>query len=174
MNEASNFRLTKRSASHLPQGPVPIRRTAIIALCSVGTASLLRYLMGARLYRSTIHHNVSGSDGRQHFRGFYCGLLTTILAAIVSAYAWLPALDLFELTQQSWIGLAVFLLASTLIVVVAHLMHLLVRALRQSEEQADLIAKEMKHRMSNLLQMTGRIGEADVQGRRPGTVPGVQ
>ncbi|MEF0943938.1 sensor histidine kinase [Rhizobium sp. BR 362] len=159
MNEASNFRLTKRFASYLPRGPVPLSRTIIIAVSAVGIASLLRYLMEPAIAGLPFITMFPAVMLASTFGGVYCGLLTTILAATVSAYAWLPALNSFALTQQSWIGLTVFLLASALIIATAHLMHLLVRALRQAEEQSDLIAREMKHRISNLLQMTDSLAK---------------
>ncbi|WFU13292.1 DUF4118 domain-containing protein (plasmid) [Rhizobium sp. CB3090] len=159
MNEASNFRLTKRFASHLPQGRVPIRRTVIIAVSAVGIASLLRYLMEPAVTGLPFITMFPAVMVASTFGGIYCGLLTTILAAVVSAYAWLPAINSFALTQQSWIGLVVFFLASALIIATAHLMHLLVRALRQAEEQSELIAGEMKHRISNLLQMTDALAK---------------
>ncbi|MDK4743556.1 HWE histidine kinase domain-containing protein [Rhizobium sp. CNPSo 3464] len=154
MNEASNFRLTKRFASYLPRGPVPLPRIIMIAISAVGIASLLRYLMEPAIAGLPFITMFAAVMVASTFGGVYCGLLTTIFAATVSAYAWLPAFNSFALTQQSWIGLAVFLLASALIIAIAHLMHLLVRALRQAESQSDLIAREMKHRISNLLQMT--------------------
>lgn len=154
MNEASGFRLTKRFVSHLPQGPVSFSRALSSAVLAVSIGTSIRYLIDPLVAGVPFITMFPAVVAACMFGGILGGVIAAALGGAVAAYAWLPPLNSWALTTQSWIVLATFVLAAALIIAVAGLVHLLIRALRQAESRSELIANEMKHRVSNLLQMT--------------------
>nr|WP_245181383.1 DUF4118 domain-containing protein [Sinorhizobium mexicanum] len=157
VNEASGFRLTKRLVSRLPQGPVSFSHAFAVAALAVAIASLIRYLINPLVTGVPFITMFPAVMAASMFGGAYGGLMTAVLGGAIAAYVWLPPQNSFALTAQSWMVLATFFLASILIIAVAQLVHLLIRALRQAESRSELIAGEMKHRVSNLLQMTNAL-----------------
>jgi two-component sensor histidine kinase len=89
--------------------------------------------------------------------GIRAGVMALVLGGAVAAYLWLPPYGSVELAGKSWATLVVFLLMGGIIVFGAHLLQVAVSMAREAEAHAQLIAREMQHRIGNKLALVQAI-----------------
>ena len=80
------------------------------------------------------------------------GALASLAASIVLAVMfWLPTHGEVTVTLHSATSLIVFIVMAGLIAALTSILHDLLRRVREAEEQASALAREMRHRLNNLL-----------------------
>jgi two-component sensor histidine kinase len=79
------------------------------------------------------------------------GAMTLALGAIVASYFWIEPYRTADVTKLGASTVLVFLVMGTIIIVGAYLLQTSVAMARESEARANLIAREMQHRIGNKL-----------------------
>ncbi len=85
--------------------------------------------------------------------GWPAGAMTLVGGAIIANYLWLPPAGTLSLWKSSVIALIAFALFGALIIAVVHVMHRLLAALSRAEARSELLASEMRHRITNLMSL---------------------
>lgn len=83
--------------------------------------------------------------------GVRAGAATMVLGAILASYLWLEPIGTAELTKLGTASLIAFLIAALIILACAHLLHAALAMAREAEMHAGLVAREMQHRIGNIL-----------------------
>jgi two-component sensor histidine kinase len=89
--------------------------------------------------------------------GVSAALSTLVLSALVASYFWLEPKGSFALTPESMMALAAFSISGGLIVLLVWVLRQGIIAARAAEARATLVAREMRHRVDNVLAVVASI-----------------
>ena len=98
------------------------------------------------------------------FGGVWAGLTTVLCSALVAWFGWLDPDPGLLFWKSSNIAVAIFLLLSTLIVLSIQVLRQFMEDLRLAEQRADAMAREMRHRVSNVLALVSGLSRLSAQG----------
>ncbi len=143
-----DFQRLVRALPHRP--PSPAAQLAIAIACVAGGTLLHWLLQGALVgapfitfFPAVLVASVLGGAG--------AGSMALVLSAAVAGYVWLEPYGTIDLTRLSAATLVIFLAMGAIVVLAAHLLQVAAAMARTSEARADLIAREMQHRIGNKL-----------------------
>jgi two-component sensor histidine kinase len=96
--------------------------------------------------------------------GGWAGTTTLLLGALIGAYAWLPPRGTLNLGFRAAVSVAAYLVAGASVVVSLSLVNETIAALRRSEARSAMFAKEMQHRVKNVLALVQAISRVTARG----------
>ena len=136
----------------LPRGRVSFWRSLVVAAICTGVSALLRFALDPFLggvvpfvtfFPALLIAGVWG--------GAWAGAGVLTFGSLVAAFFWLKPEWSLDLTITSIAALVLFWILGGALVLMAATLHSLVLGLAEAEEQANLLAHEMKHRAGNLI-----------------------
>ena len=150
--------LLKWSVRRLPAKAPGRLESLVVAAVSVAAAALVRALLQPLLHGGVPFITffpavaVAGVLG-----GWLGGVLAIALSGFVAAYGWVPPFADGRPVYPFVAALAVFAISGGLVVFITTLLGILLSEVRASEERAMLTAREMKHRVANMITMVNSI-----------------
>ncbi len=141
----------QRLVRSLPQRPPSLLAQAAIAVASIAGGTLVHLLLEPALVGVPFVTFFPAVLVASVFGGVVAGSAALVLGAAVAGYLWLEPQGEFGLTRLSATTLVVFLAMGAIVVFGAHLLQVAAAMARESEARADLVSREMQHRIGNKL-----------------------
>jgi two-component sensor histidine kinase len=149
---------------YLPKPSRGFWRGQAIAATGVAVASLLRLLMDPYVagvpfityFPATVVVSVWG--------GSLAGISTLVAGGAIAAFFWLTPGYTFLVSGNSIGALVAFFVLGSLMIFMVHLLHLAVAALTVAERRADILAREMRHRVANVITLVQSISRLTARG----------
>lgn len=141
----------------LPRRAVLLKHQVAIASACVFAATALRLVVDPVVNDGPFLTFFPALLAASVWGGTRAGSMTLGLSSLVAGYLWVDPDRTLALTKLGATTLMAFLIAGGMILLCTHLLHAAAAMARQSEERADLIAREMRHRIGNDLALVGAI-----------------
>jgi two-component sensor histidine kinase len=146
-------RTTQQLLRFLPKTNIsPVRGSAIGAACSLA-AVLLRILIDPVVQGVPFVTFFPFLVVATLLGGIWGGATGLLLDVMIAAYAWVLSADSLNISRTGAITLIAFIVSGGFIVGVVYALNEVVDALRRSEHRSAVIAREMQHRVKNVLQL---------------------
>ncbi len=149
----------RRLRAGLAKSP-PLWQGQVGAAGCVGFATLVRFLFDPALHGGApFVVYFPATVAAALWGGALAGVSAIVLSCVVATLLWSGPADAHSLVFSWPNRVAIFCVASGVLIVIASQMRSLVDALARSEERAVLLADEMQHRMRNLLATVAAIAQ---------------
>jgi two-component sensor histidine kinase len=132
---------------YLPHHPISFWRGQAAAVACVAVAAILRFILDPYLAGMPFLTFFPAVFVASMFGGGLAGISTLLLSSLMAALAWFGQNANVHLFVNIWIAVAAFWVFGGLVIVVS----ILLRALVTAMEHANVVAREMQHRVGNLL-----------------------
>jgi two-component sensor histidine kinase len=132
---------------YLPHHSLSFWRGQAVAVASVTVAGLLRFILDRYLAGMPFLTFFPAVFVASMWGGGLAGICALFLSSLMAALAWLGLKEDVYLVVNIWIAVMAFWVFGGLVIVVA----ILFRALVSAMEHANVVAREMQHRVGNLL-----------------------
>lgn len=96
--------------------------------------------------------------------GTSAGILTTLSGGIIASYFWVPPVRQWALSEQGMFTVGTYFLLSGLILFLIHRLHVALERAHNAELQSNLYAREMAHRISNLVALVQAVSSMTFKG----------
>jgi two-component sensor histidine kinase len=143
--------LPERWLSFLPQKPVPVWRSQLIALSCVVVATAIRQALGDNVVGVPFITYFPALAVASVIGGSLAGVSTLIVSALIASYLYLPPALEFKLYYRQVNACIVYIIMGFMIISIVSLLHILLRQVKEAEEQAKIYASEMRHRIANVI-----------------------
>ena len=142
----------QRVIPYLPRGARPFWRGQAIALASVVVAVACRAAVAPfvheGLYFTLLFPAVLVAG---LFGGVRSGVTAAALGGLVSGYVFVPPVYSLHMAGDGWFRLFAFWTSSGLVILLTAFIHAVLDRLAAAEDEAETVAREMRHRVQNTL-----------------------
>lgn len=128
----------------------PVWQISVAFIC-VAVATCLRLVLDPWLFGVPFITFFPAVALAAYIGGTGAGVLTTVSCGIIASYFWVPPVRQWALSEQEIFTVAIYFILSGLILTLIHRLHEALSRAHGAELQSNLYAREMAHRISNLI-----------------------
>jgi two-component sensor histidine kinase len=169
MRVLARTRITQKLLTYLPGKARQWWQGVLMGVACTVVATLLRFLIDPIIVGDAFVTFFPLLVVATFLGGRWAGVTTLVLGGLIGADLWIPPYGSLDPASKEGVTAVAFMIAGSAVVLSVSLVNEVIAALRRSEARNALIAREMQHRIKNLLQLVDSISR--MTARTATTVP---